>query len=253
MAFNLYCKLRFGQCHARNPEVVALAELLGRTPAAVAMKLVNFASFDPAHQARGVRGLGNAARLDRQIWDEFNHNWEELAVESERALAGLGQVEEQDHPPAGLSGPDAEEFGADSGARPTEGGRWTRVRLAQAFFRRAVLASYGSSCCICRLATEPLLVASHIVPWATRIDLRVNPRNGMCLCALHDRAFDRGLISVDVGLIVRVSPQLSSLRSDRVVAQMFLGYADSPITLPEKFQPDPEYLAYHFQTIFQAA
>ena len=48
LAFHLYCQLPFGRLHRRNPEIVDLAELLGRTPSAVAMKLVNFASLDPA-------------------------------------------------------------------------------------------------------------------------------------------------------------------------------------------------------------
>ncbi|WP_211238039.1 hypothetical protein [Derxia gummosa] len=41
LAFHLYCQLPFGRLHARNPEVMALARLLGRTPSALAMKLVN--------------------------------------------------------------------------------------------------------------------------------------------------------------------------------------------------------------------
>src|SRR5262245_25575074 len=84
VAFNLYCKLPYGRMHQRNPLVIAVAAALGRTPGAVAMKLVNFAAFDPAHQKRGVSGLKNASQADRAIWDEFNGNWEDLAAESER-------------------------------------------------------------------------------------------------------------------------------------------------------------------------
>src|SRR5258707_1147829 len=95
VAFNLYCKLRFGQCHGRNQQVIQLARVLARTPNAVAMKLCNFASFDPAHQDRGISGLGNASRADRAIWDEFNADWSRLAVESERAYRELlGEIDE---------------------------------------------------------------------------------------------------------------------------------------------------------------
>jgi hypothetical protein len=48
LAFFLYCQLPFGKLHSRNPEIVKLARIIGRTPSAVAMKLVNFASLDPA-------------------------------------------------------------------------------------------------------------------------------------------------------------------------------------------------------------
>lgn len=47
LAYYLYCQLPFGKFHHRNPEVMKLATLIGRTPSAVAMKLSNFASLDP--------------------------------------------------------------------------------------------------------------------------------------------------------------------------------------------------------------
>ena len=48
LAFHLYCQLPFGKLDMRTPEVIRLATLIGRTPGAVAMKLSNFASLDPA-------------------------------------------------------------------------------------------------------------------------------------------------------------------------------------------------------------
>src|SRR4051812_325924 len=89
VAFNLYCKLPFGQLHSRNARIVQLAGLLNRTPGALAMKLVNFAAFDPIHQRRGVKGLTNASQGDRKVWDDFNADWEGMAAESEAALASL--------------------------------------------------------------------------------------------------------------------------------------------------------------------
>ena len=59
VALNLYHKLTFGQLHARQPVIIALAEKLGRGANSVAMKLCNFASLDPAlklrHQGTGGR------------------------------------------------------------------------------------------------------------------------------------------------------------------------------------------------------
>ena len=59
LAINLYCKLPFGRLHRSNPEVIHLAELIGRTPSSIAYKLVNFASLDPSLQARGIKGASN--------------------------------------------------------------------------------------------------------------------------------------------------------------------------------------------------
>ena len=63
VVFNLYCKSPFGRIHRSNPEIVRLAESIGRTPSAVAMKMVNFASFDPVHQNRNVKGLQHARKF----------------------------------------------------------------------------------------------------------------------------------------------------------------------------------------------
>ncbi|WP_292003167.1 hypothetical protein [Chlorobium sp.] len=84
LAINLYCKLPFGRLHAKNPEVVMLASLIGRTPGSIAYKLVNFASLDPSLQARGIKGASNASKLDREIWNEFYQDWDRLPFESEK-------------------------------------------------------------------------------------------------------------------------------------------------------------------------
>jgi hypothetical protein len=250
VVFNLYCKLPFGQYHRQNREVVQLANLLGRTPSAVAMKLCNFASFDPTHQQRGVTGLGNASRADKAVWEEFNSDWNRYAVESERAYRELVGASVEDLPEVPtISGPDSTTRDIPTG--PTEIQRIQNVRLGQAFFRSAILAAYGEQCCICLLPCKALLVASHIIPWAKREALRLDPRNGLCLCALHDRAFDRGLISVDNQICVLVSCQLDKYLPHGILDSGFIQFRGQPIRLPEKFQPDPIHLEYHRTTIYQ--
>jgi hypothetical protein len=90
LAFNLYCKTPFGRLHRNNLDIIALADHLGRTPSAVAMKLVNFASLDPTHQQRNVSGLRNASQSDQAIFEEFSSDWERLAFESEMASERIG-------------------------------------------------------------------------------------------------------------------------------------------------------------------
>ena len=67
LAFNLYCKIPFGKLNQRNPLVVELSHIIGRTPSSVTFKLVNFASLDPFHQNRGVKGMQNAGKLYNEI------------------------------------------------------------------------------------------------------------------------------------------------------------------------------------------
>lgn len=89
MTLNLYHKLTFGQLHARQPAIVAVAKKLGRGTNSLAMKLVNFASLDPALRLRGIKGLDGASALDRAVWEEFHRNLNETVPESEMALRQL--------------------------------------------------------------------------------------------------------------------------------------------------------------------
>ena len=89
VAFNLYCKTPFGRIHNRNPDIIALANTLGRSPSAVSWKLANFARLDPSLQRRGISGSVHGSKGELEIWNEFNDNWEKLAFESERLLAQL--------------------------------------------------------------------------------------------------------------------------------------------------------------------
>src|SRR3954451_23213079 len=95
IALNIYHKLTFGQMHARQPVITALAERLGRGANSVAMKLCNFASLDPALKLRGIRGLEGASALDRTVWDQFHENLDEAVPASEEALRKLFDVDEE--------------------------------------------------------------------------------------------------------------------------------------------------------------
>ncbi len=237
LAFNLYCQIPFGTMHMRNPKVQELAKLLGRSVGAVSYKLTNFARLDPVLHARGIRGNSNGAKGEEDVWNEFAHNPEAMAFESQRLLADrLGQpiedvadIDQRDLPPPGL-----------------EREATVRVRVNQSFFRRRIISAYEFRCCVTGLAVRELLVASHIVPWAHDTTNRLNPRNGLCLNALHDRAFDRGLMWVDNDFIIRFSKRL---RDDTNIHNASLAWLTSfegqPLRLPKRFSPDPELLRLH--------
>src|SRR5438067_1595728 len=89
LAFNLYCKTPFGKIHIRNPEIISLAKLLGRSPSALSWKLANFARLDPSLQQRQIIGAPHGGKGEIEVWNEFNSNWESLAFESEKLLAKL--------------------------------------------------------------------------------------------------------------------------------------------------------------------
>src|ERR1051325_5710029 len=94
IALNLYHKLTFGQLHARQPAIIALAKKLGRGANSVAMKLRNFASLDPALKLRGIKGLEGASTLDRTVWNDFHNDLNETVPASEDALRKLFGADE---------------------------------------------------------------------------------------------------------------------------------------------------------------
>jgi hypothetical protein len=246
LALNLYCKIPFGQLHHTNPEIVALAKNLSRTPSSVSMKLCNFASFDPSLKARNIKGLGNASRLDEEIWNEFNSNWEKAAYESQQKLVQL-EGEAALPPEDNLTDEDLVRLTG----RTTEATTKTRVRLVQSFFRRTVLVSYKSRCSFCGIALPQLLIASHIIPWKDSIERRADPRNGICLCALHDKAFDKGFLSVGEESEILVSPMVKMADAPELHRVGLIQIEGRRVMPPYRFAPDPVAFQYHRGNVFR--
>ncbi len=242
VAFNLYCKISFGSIHIRNPKIVELAKAIGRTPSAVSWKLANFARLDPSLKKRNIKGATHGSKGEEEIWEEFNDNWEKLAFESERLLANAF------HQPIEQV---AEIMTEDLPREGKERERLVRVRVNQQFFRKVVLAAHNFKCCITGISILELLNASHIVPWSVDEKNRVNPRNGLCLNAIHDRAFDRGLMTISSDFKVRLSPKIFQKESTSAMQDFFLKYNGQDVFLPNRFMPDEIYLRYHNQNIFQ--
>ena len=242
LAFHLYCHLPYGRIHGRNPEIGALAKVMGRTADAVAMKMLNIASLDPAITRSGRAGLGNASALDRSVWDEFHADWERLAVECQLLRQQL------DAPAIDESELENEALMPDDFTGETRQ-ILTIQRIKQHFFRRAVLSSYRGRCCMSGLSDARLLIASHIVPWSSDKANRLNPSNGLCLSAIHDRAFDKGLIALGDDFRIMVSDDLKR-RDDRFVKEVLLPLDGQMIDLPERFAPQPEFIAWHRHQIF---
>lgn len=244
VAFNLYCQLSFGQLDSRTPIIIRYAALIGRTPSALAMKLSNIASLDPAITSTGRKGLAGASAADKAMWFEMQSNWESFAIEAEKAVEELGVN-------AGIEPISSDLVFMEENIDYTGSNKTvlTTTRVGQNFFRRAVLSAYQYRCCITGLSVPKLLVASHIVPWRIDEINRLNPKNGLCLSMLHDKAFDVGIISISENMTVMVSrKQVSPV--DRFFDSSLLAYDGKRIALPEKFSPHDEFLAYHRQHVF---
>ena len=245
LAFKLYCQIPFGKFHSTNPEIIKYGKLLGRTPSALAMKLSNIASLDPAITSTGRKGLTGASNTDKAMWDEMQSDWVLFLAEIQKTESNFGVTEDFDTEIDGFSQNETVDYTGNNKAVQST------VRVGQSFFRRSVLSAYNSKCCISGLAIPSLLVASHIVPWRVDEKNRLNPRNGLCLSVLHDKAFDLGVITITDNMTVSVSrPKISN--EDPFFDSAILAYDGKPIFLPEKFHPTMEFLSYHRQHIFES-
>jgi putative restriction endonuclease len=237
LAFRLYNEIPFGSIHTKNPKLHELAELIGRGVNAVSLKLANFARLDPVLQKRNIKGMSHGAKGEEEIWNAYQQNPEALALESDlvwakwtgRPIEQIAEIDAEDLPPAGV----------DRTAL-------VKVRANQCFFRRRVLSAYDFRCCVTGLATRSLLTASHIRPWAVDTSNRLNPKNGLCLNALHDRAFDRHLMWIDSNGTVRFAERLRSAKPHDAAAVAWLIQREGlPLILPKKFAPDTGFLKEH--------
>ncbi len=237
LAINLYCKLPFGKMHKGTPEIIKFAEMIGRTPSSIALKLGNFASFDPTLRKRGIKGASNASKLDKAIWDEFYNNWDAALIASEELLA-----KQKNSTVVKLNKIDLSDLPSDG----KEKERVVKARVNQSIFRTVVLATYNNACCITGINNPELLIASHIAPWSKDEKNRLNPMNGLCLNALHDKAFDRGLITINANdYTIKVSSKLKQKKSPVTIEQYFLKLEGESIHLPDKFLPAKELLKKH--------
>jgi putative restriction endonuclease len=244
LAINLYSKIPFGKMSAGNAIVKEWAVIIGRSPAAVARKLGNFASFDPKLSERGVKGLPNVSKLDRVIWSEYMNNWDELFIESETLLAQRKNTTIEQLNPIELVEPE-NTFGR-------EATRQVVIRLDQTVFRKMVLSNFADICCITGINQTELLVASHIIPWSVDAGNRLNPRNGLALNTLHDKAFDRGLITITEDLKIKVSSVLMNKANIESIKENFIAYDGKSLIEPKKFFPDVRFLKIHNNDCFKA-
>lgn len=237
VAFNLYCKVPFSKINSKNKLIIELSSALNRTPSAVAWKLANFASLDPSLKSRNIKGAMNCSKLDRLVFDEFYQNWDALVGESEDIIVNKFKIQDSE-----------KLFQYRDGKVKAQ---VINVRLNQSFFRKAILASYNSRCCITGLNIPELLIASHIVPWSIDEKNRLNPENGLCLNSIHDRAFDCGLITIDLDYKVKLSQYLYDFETDPAFQKFFKAYEHKTIEIPKKFLPKKEFLEFHQNNIFK--
>lgn len=243
LSLNLYLKLPFGKLHSRTPEIIHVANLIGRTAGSVAIRLNNFASVDPYHKQRGIGGLPGGKKQVEPIWNEFVNNKDELLFESERILAQREDLTIEEKYLDVLKG--TEHLKGEYRVREV------KTRVNQNVFRQIVIANYSSKCAVSGIDIPDLLVASHIIPWSKSEEERLNPENGICLSPLYDKAYDKGYIGINEKFEILLSKELKRKSKQEYHEKYFARIAGSKIMLPKKYYPKKDFLQFHLDKIFK--
>lgn len=242
LALSVYFQLPFGRLNRSTPEVMELARLLGRTSNSAALRLVNFAACDPYIINSGRTGMPAGIPVCKPIWDEYANDKERLFFEAQQIRAELMQksIEESlNIPQTLLVGKEKETI--------------IKQRVNQSVFRTMILQNYENKCAVTGINIPDLLVASHIIPWAeSSAQEKLSPDNGICLSALYDKAFDRGLITISPDdYSICLSSALCEYETKEYFDQHFGNIAGKKILMPIEHYPNRDYLAYHRDNIFR--
>ncbi|MFM9838830.1 MAG: HNH endonuclease [Cyclobacteriaceae bacterium] len=240
VALRTYFSVPFNKANNSNQEIISTSKIIGRGINSVKMKIGNFGSLDPELAKRGIVGLSGASNLDREIWNEFSNDREKLAFESTAFIAKFSKKRIEDII-------DLKEIEIPVGKERLV---LLKTRVNQSFFRDSILGIYDSKCCITGLAIPKLLVASHIVPWADDAKNRLNPENGLCLNSIHDKAFDKGFITVTTDYKVKLSKAILDFQKEEIIKKFFKEFEGIKIKMPERYFPSKNFLDYHYAEIF---
>ena len=241
LTLSLYFQLPFGRLNHTTPEVKELARIINRTDNSAALRLVNFAACDPYIINSGRKGMTSGIGICKPVWDEFVDDRERLFSEAQRIKADL------------LHRPIEETL--EITEEDLEGKERTAVikqRVNQNVFRSMILNNYEMRCAITGICIPELLIASHIIPWKdSSPKQKLNPENGICLSALYDKAFDKGLITISPDdYTVHLSSALLEFESRGFFEQHFGSINNKRIFLPIEHSPDRDFLAYHRDRVF---
>lgn len=230
-----------------EPAVLALADLVKRTPDSLTLKLSNLNG-----------GRANTAKFERALWAEltndvvrFEHLYEtiikagrsvgldstmlpdflEIETDTLQSVLEADRVTNDE-----LRGSIEDDLQIWKAANPDDDSLETErilvgtARIGQKQFARSVLSNCGFACVFCGLGFKSsglpsarMLIASHIKPWRySQGTERVDERNGLAACPTHDAAFDAFLVTVSWDFAIIRSPKLqAAIMSDEVVARNF--------------------------------
>lgn len=167
-----------------------------------------------------------------------------LVAKSHRLIDTLAQQLLEAHFPASIQEEIADEMGFDIR---------TSLRQRDPKFRQMVLRAYNYQCAICgfnmRHDNAPITLEAAHIRWKQHHGPCEVP-NGLALCAIHHKAFDRGSIGLDENMRVVVS---GAVNGGGVVQRLFWDFAGKAIALPpvKENYPGEQFVEWHRKEVFR--
>jgi putative restriction endonuclease len=128
-------------------------------------------------------------------------------------------------------------------------------RLRDPRFRERVLVAYGYSCAVCgydlRLRHAPVALEAAHIKWH-QAGGPSREENGLALCTMHHKLFDRGAMTLDPERRVVVSPWVNGSTG---FEEWVMRYDRQPIREPRKAKHVPleEFVRWHVLEVFKGA
>ena len=127
----------------------------------------------------------------------------------------------------------------------------SRQRKRNREFRERVLSAYGYACAVCGFAVchegEPLALEAAHIKWhqARGPDI---VRNGLSLCALHHRLFDKGAFTVSPHRRIVIARNVSGSGFTETLGRFDAKALSPPVSADDV--PDPRFSAWHAREVF---
>lgn len=236
VAFNVYCKIPFKNSSKTHPLIIKYANILGRSPSALNMKIGNIGRLDPDLKKQKITGLTHGAKMEEEVWNEFYGNPDALAFESEKLIAQFSKQNIEN----------TSDIRTDDLPQGQERNIVVKQRVNQSFFRSAVMSAYDFRCCISGVSTHELLEACHIVEWSQDISNRTNPKNGLCMNPFFHKAYDKHLLSITPDMTIVISEKLLQSTQEKRFFTYLKELNGRNILLPSKFFPSKDLLKMHY-------
>ena len=120
-------------------------------------------------------------------------------------------------------------------------------------FRFRILSLYQSKCAVCgfdlRLGNNPICLEAAHIKWHQAGGPNIE-QNGLALCSMHHKMFDRGAFTIENDMTIKVSEYAAGSNG---LEEWLLRFSGHKLQLPRSsnYFPDAKFLQWHVKEVFR--